>query len=109
MKRISFAEVTETVVHDAVKRRKLIANNPGAVIQTFNDAYLEPGKTASPHKHEDGEEVFYFLEGAGKMVVDGDIFQVKSGDCVTIKKGEPHEVRNDTPSSLRWISIRVLS
>ena len=108
MKKVTFDEVEETIVHKSARRRKLITGGINDAVQSFNDAYLEPGKNFSPHKHSDCEETFYFLEGAGQMTIDKSTFPVSKGVCVTINKNETHSLKNDSSSSLRWIAIRIL-
>ena len=108
MKKVTFDEVEETIVHKSVRRRKLITGRMNDAVQSFNDAYLEPGKSFSSHKHSDCEEIFYFLEGAGQMTIDKNTFPVRMGDYVTINKNETHSLKNNYSSSLRWIAIRIL-
>jgi len=108
MKKVSFGDVEETIVHEVARRRKLLTGKPEDRIQSFNDAYLDPGKSFTPHRHDDGEELYYFLEGEGKMIINENIFSVKTGDCVLVEKSEAHSLKNDSPSSLRWIAVRIL-
>lgn len=50
------------------------------------------------HRHVGQEEVYFFIQGYGKMIVGeetSDPFNVKSGDIVLIPDGAFHRVIND--------------
>jgi mannose-6-phosphate isomerase-like protein (cupin superfamily) len=53
---------------------------------------LNPNKSTTGHKHEGQEEVYFFLNGTGKMELDDDHFDVYPGDTVLIKDGVFHRV-----------------
>jgi mannose-6-phosphate isomerase-like protein (cupin superfamily) len=67
-------------------------------------AEVGAGKSLKPHFHKNSIEIYYFEEGTGTMKLgdlkDGgiiawtDIFAVKKGDCVTVKKGQVHTAEN---------------
>ena len=43
-----------------------------------------------PHKHLKMEEVYYIVKGAGKMEMGNDVFEIKSGDIISIPKNVYH-------------------
>jgi mannose-6-phosphate isomerase-like protein (cupin superfamily) len=53
---------------------------------------LNPRKSTTGHKHEGQEEVYFFLEGSGRMELDDETFNVNPGDTVLIKDGVFHRV-----------------
>ncbi|MCX6814782.1 MAG: cupin domain-containing protein [Candidatus Aenigmarchaeota archaeon] len=55
---------------------------------------LHPGKETSGNSHENEEEVYIFIKGSGKMQLGKEMFSVKEGDVVLIKKGVFHKVFN---------------
>lgn len=68
-----------------------------------------PGCTTRGHTHDDREEVYYFVKGAGVMGVDGEEHEVTAGDTFYIKPGPFHTTRNTTdfPLEFFWITINV--
>lgn len=55
------------------------------------------------HRHEGQEEVYFFVQGSGQMIVgneNDDSFRVSSGDIVLIPDGAFHRVINDGETNL---------
>ena len=109
MKKFNAKDIPITLAHNQVPRKALIkVGDLKSKIQTINDACLEPGKGFAPHTHNDGEEIYYFLEGNGEMIINDKKFQVKKGDVVVVEVGESHSLKNPSANKLRFITIRVL-
>lgn len=69
---------------------------------------LNPGKQTSGHKHAGQEEVYFFVSGTGKMIVDGDKyreFSVKAGDVILIPDGAFHQVINNSTEKLYFVCV----
>lgn len=63
----------------------------GARTVGVNRVRVAPGKLPTPpHSHGASEEVFYILEGSGLAWQDGDVHEVRPGDCV-IHRADHHE------------------
>ena len=45
--------------------------------QSLAEATLEPGQATERHYHAEAEEIYYVVEGAGEMELDGDRRQVR--------------------------------
>lgn len=45
------------------------------------------------HAHLKSDEVFYVISGTGRITVEGEIFDVGSGDLLFIAAGERHAIR----------------
>ena len=56
--------------------------------------YLKPGQETKGHSHERQEEVYFFLQGEGEMILGDKRFDVKEGSIVSIPKGKFHKVIN---------------
>lgn len=67
--------------------------------------YFNPGQVLKMHRHPNGEQIFVFLKGAGKMKVEEDEYEVKEGSAVFIPSGAWHEVTNG--SSEQMIAVQV--
>src|SRR5262249_11268300 len=47
------------------------------------------------HFHKECTEVYYILEGQGKMELNGDVVEVSPGTIVYIEPGTPHRLWSD--------------
>lgn len=57
----------------------------------INYEILQPGDRSSwPHAHKEDEEFIFILEGFPQMWIDGDVFDLKPGDCVGLPPGTGH-------------------
>ena len=52
------------------------------------------GSTSNPHAHENQEETFYCIGGAGQIKVNDAIFDLVPGDTVFVEPGEVHMCMN---------------
>ncbi len=55
-----------------------------------------------PHKH-DGEELWYIVEGEGKVTLDGEETVVGAGDLIVLTPWRNHGISSD--SRVRWLCI----
>ncbi len=65
------------------------------------EAIVSSGQETFLHLHRSFQEIYYFLEGTGKMRLNEETFPVKKGDAIVIPKGTPHKVFNTGASPLR--------
>jgi oxalate decarboxylase/phosphoglucose isomerase-like protein (cupin superfamily) len=56
---------------------------------------LYRGKATRGHSHPGQEEVYFFIQGTGMMIVGEEQFRVSSGDVILIPDGAFHQVIND--------------
>ena len=70
--------------------------------QSLAEASLEPGQATQRHYHAETEEIYYVVEGAGEMELDGERRRVQPGDAVLIPPGTWHQIRADT-ARLRFL------
>ena len=64
---------------------------------------LYRGKSTRGHRHAGQEEVYFFIQGYGKMIVgeeDSEPFPVQPGNIVLIPDGAFHRVINDGDTNL---------
>ena len=68
---------------------------------------LEPGEAPPMHKHDDTEQVFYILQGFGRLEVGNpaQTFEVKSGHVCLIPPGTLHRIHCDSPTPLRYVAV----
>lgn len=64
---------------------------------------LEPGGRQQVHSHEP-EQVYFLLEGHGRMTVGSEEAEVETGECVFIPSRTPHGFWNTGSGPLRYFS-----
>jgi len=63
----------------------------------FLDIYcLEPGQEQKVHAHTRNDKVYCAVRGAVKAIVGAETCELREGECVLAKAGEPHGVKNDS-------------
>lgn len=98
------AEAVPFTTTDGSTIRSLLdlANAP-VELQSLAEATLEPGQATQRHVHRVSEEIYYLLDGAGLMEVDGETARVGPGDAVLIPPGAWHRLTNDGAVPLRML------
>jgi oxalate decarboxylase/phosphoglucose isomerase-like protein (cupin superfamily) len=61
---------------------------------------LYRGQATRGHSHAGQEEVYFFVQGTGMMMVDDEKFRVNAGDIIMIPDGAFHRVINDGEMNL---------
>jgi mannose-6-phosphate isomerase-like protein (cupin superfamily) len=61
----------------------------------LSSTQLYRGQSTRGHSHEGQEEVYFFVQGTGIMMVDEQMFTVNEGDIILIPDGAFHRVIND--------------
>ena len=60
--------------------------------QSLAEATLAPGRSTQRHYHAQSEELYSFLDGVGRLEVDGEEREVAAGDTALIPPGARHEL-----------------
>ena len=68
--------------------------------QSLAEATVPPGGETAEHCHPNTEELYYFVAGAGRMRLEDDEADIRSGDCVVIPPGTSHKLWNPGPDAL---------
>ena len=104
------------------KNMKLALNDIGGEVVKDNETYLlkdnktlnnlvlsstllNPFKQTTGHNHSGQEEVYFFVNGSGRMLLDDEEFEVKAGDVVLIPDGAFHRVINDTAEPFYFVCV----
>jgi len=59
---------------------------------------LKPGEEIGMEVHPDNDQFFRFEKGAGKVIIDGNEYQVSDGSAVVVPAGAQHNVVNTSDS-----------
>ncbi len=68
---------------------------------------LSPGESPPLHQHDDTEQIFYVLEGYGRLEIgaEGEAYPVSPGDVVRIPPSTLHTIHCLGDTSLRYLTI----
>ena len=77
----------------------LSAQLPGKM-RLFSTIRLTPGSSIGYHVHENESEMFYFIEGNGRVQDDDQFFDVTAGDTMATFSGHGHAVENTGDTDL---------
>ena len=64
---------------------------------------IDPGGSQRAHSHAP-EQIYFIIEGSGRMTVAAESANVSIGDCVFIPSGTPHGLTNNGSGLLRYFS-----
>ncbi len=54
-----------------------------------------PGETVRPaHSHPNSEELIYIITGSGKVMIEGEVGEVRAGSAILFEQGKVHMLRN---------------
>lgn len=68
--------------------------------------HLEPGHDRkASHVHETQEELYYVIEGPGRMTVGGDTVDVAEESFVRVPPETPRRLFNDTDEEHVWLIV----
>jgi mannose-6-phosphate isomerase-like protein (cupin superfamily) len=82
-------------------------NSPSKNLKMGYTIVYARGKTTG-HSHAQHEEVYYVIQGAGKMVVGEQEYKIKTGDALYVPFGEFHTTYNTgiLPLHLLWVTTK---
>src|SRR5437764_5452329 len=100
----NLAEVPAFTTKDGSEIRELLAHRNSAIRnQSLAEARLPPGAATTPHYHPLTEEIYYILEGAGRMTIGDVSSDVGPGDAIAIPPGAVHTITNTGAATLKFL------
>jgi len=100
----NIAEVAAFTTKDGSEIRELLAHRNSCIQkQSLAEARLPPGASTTPHYHPQTEEIYYVLEGTGRMMIGRQTREVTVGDAIAIPPGEIHTITNTSAGTLRFL------
>jgi len=78
----------------------LLKDNKTLSNLVLSSTQLYRGQSTRGHSHAGQEEVYFFVQGTGIMLVDEQRFRVNAGDIILIPDGAFHRVVNDGEMNL---------
>jgi mannose-6-phosphate isomerase-like protein (cupin superfamily) len=97
-------DATPFTTKDGSEIRVLLdAEVASAANQSLAEALLAPGEATERHYHVRTEEIYFLLEGAAQMEVDGDTRAIGPGEAVLIPPGARHQITATGDGPLRFL------
>lgn len=87
--------------YDAIAWPVVTPKNGGSNTIEFHVTEMFPGGYADEDIHEDAEHFYYFIDGTGYSIVDGERFDYGPGDCLYIPSNTKHSMYNKGPGVLK--------
>jgi mannose-6-phosphate isomerase-like protein (cupin superfamily) len=97
-------EVPSFITADGSEIRELLAHRNSCIRrQSLAEARLPLGGKTTPHHHPQTEEIYYVLEGAGRMRIGDEERDIGPGDAVAIPPGQVHQIVNTGDAVLKFL------
>ena len=97
-------QVEPFTTKDGSEIRELLAHRNSSVRnQTLAQARLPVGARTAAHHHVQTEEIYYILQGRGRMQVGDEGRDVGPGDAIAIPPGAPHQITNSGNATLIFL------
>ena len=94
-------EVEAFITTDGSEIRELLAHRNSSIRnQSLAEARLKPGQQTTPHYHPQTEEIYYIVNGNGRMQLADEFRDVVMGDAIAIPPGVAHQITNTGPDML---------
>jgi mannose-6-phosphate isomerase-like protein (cupin superfamily) len=100
----NISRVAAFTTKDGSEIRELLAHRNSCIEkQSMAEARLPPGTSTTPHYHPQTEEIYYLLEGSGRMRIGAETRQVGPGDAIAIPPGAIHSITNTGSGTLKFL------
>ncbi len=97
-------QVPSFTTKDGSEIRELLAHRNSAIRnQSLAEARLAVGGSTQEHYHLRTEEIYYITHGAGRIRIEGEVFEVHPGDAIAIPPGRRHKLWNTGSVPLRLL------
>jgi mannose-6-phosphate isomerase-like protein (cupin superfamily) len=101
-------QVAAFTTKDGSEIRELLAYRNSCIRgQSLAEARLPPGAATTPHHHMKTEEIYYVLQGRGRMRLGQESRPVGPGDAIAIPSGTVHQITNTGDTVLTFLCCCV--
>jgi len=103
MNKIShYKNINAYTTQDGSEIRELMhPNTHGNKSQSIAEAIVKPNEKTLLHKHIESEEIYFIMQGKGKMTLANKTIQVTTGDTICIMPGIKHNIENIGSENLK--------
>jgi len=100
----NLGDVPSFITKDGSEIRELLAHRNSVIRnQSLAEARLPAGASTQEHYHVQTEEIYYITHGAGRIRIEGETRDVKTGDAIAIPPGRKHKLWNIGNETLRLL------
>ncbi len=90
----AYASIAPFITKDGSQIRELMHPAPHAALgsraQSLAEATIAPRTQTALHRHRASEELYHITQGAGRMTLGDQVFDVAAGDTICIVPGTAH-------------------
>jgi mannose-6-phosphate isomerase-like protein (cupin superfamily) len=105
---VNIGEAPPFITKDGSDLRELLAHRNSCIAkQSLAEARVAPGQATQPHYHPQTEEIYYILEGHGRMRIGSEARDVGPGDAIAIPPGSAHQIINTGERTLLFLCCCV--
>lgn len=90
-----FKDKIEDLTLENENFRKVIYTAPHSQLVLMS---LKPSEEIGSEVHPENDQFFRFEKGTGKVIIDGNEYEVSDGDAVVVPAGSEHNVINSSDS-----------
>ena len=91
----NLSEMPAFITKDGSEIRELLAYRNSAIRnQSLAEARLPAGGSTQEHYHPRAEEIYYITAGTGRVRIEGEMRDVKTGDAIAILPGQKQKLWN---------------
>ena len=89
-----------------VSRQLLNPENSSSTRVTITEGHLEKGACQPRHTHEASEQIWYAIQGTGKLLLADDVEkEFAAGDVVRFAEKDVHGLLNDGNDEFVYVSV----
>ena len=101
---VNLDQVKPFITKDGSQIRELLAYRNSVISnQSLAEATVSPNGSTDEHYHANTEEIYFILEGEGRMRVEDKTQNVRVGDAIAIPPGKKHKLWNIGSTPLRLL------
>lgn len=106
MEFINSENIKELSNPGVVSRQLINPENSKSERVTITEVHLEVGASQPRHKHDDSEQIWYAIQGCGKLLLADEKEMIfKDGDVVRFADNDIHGLLNDGDTEFVYISV----
>ena len=89
-----------------ISRQLINPENSESERVTITEVHLDIGASQPRHKHDTSEQIWYAVQGSGKLLLADEKEMIfKAGDVVRFADGDIHGLLNDGDTEFIYISV----
>ena len=106
MEFIEIENIKELYSHGIISRQLISPKNSKSQRVTITEVHLEIEASQPRHKHNTSEQIWYAIQGKGKLLLeDNKELEFKAGDVVRFSDNDIHGLLNDGDTDFIYISV----